>query len=186
MFRRLSVLLCSAWLATPLAVSAQNLSPEEIARIQLDEKAALKKIDAAHGGKKPSEMSNAERRQVIEEQQAARQAVMARHGVSDKDYARQTARMGPKQNEAVAAAQKQLEAQQKAAAAPPRPASEEIIPVEIREEMAPADGAPAAPAEATPEVNTGDIPVSQEEEAGTPIEQMERGQIDPNMPLDKS
>ncbi|MBM7115527.1 hypothetical protein [Archangium primigenium] len=185
MFRRLSVLMCSAWLATPLAVSAQNLSPEEIARIQLDEKAALKKIDAAHGGKKPSEMSNAERRQVIEEQQAARQAVMERHGVSDKDYARQTARMGPKQNEAVAAAQKQLEAQQKAAAAP-RPASEEIIPVEIREEMAPAEGAAAAPAEATPEGDMGDIPVSQEEEAGTPIEQMERGQLDPNMPLDKS
>jgi hypothetical protein len=120
MSRRLSVLLLSTWLAAPGLALAGDLTPEQIARMRSDEKAALERVNAAHGNKKPSEMSNAERRQVIQEQQQAVQAVREQHGVTEKDYARQTARMGPKQNAAVEAAEKELEAKKAAEAAKPQ------------------------------------------------------------------
>ncbi|ATB34590.1 hypothetical protein [Melittangium boletus] len=179
MSRRLYVLLCSTWLAVPVTASAQNLSPEQLARIRLDEKEALKKIDDAHGGKKPSEMSSAERRQVIEEQRAAVQEVKEKHGVSEKDYARQTARMGPKQNAEVAAAEKELEAKQKAAAAAEtRP--EEIIPVEVRDEFIDPDKPEAPPAESEP--GLVDVPVT--EEGGVPVEELDTAQVGSNTPTE--
>ncbi len=116
MSRRVSVLLLSTWLITPSLALAEDLTPEQLARIRRDEKAAVDKVNAAHGNKKQSELSAAERRQMIREQQEAAQKVMDEHGVSAKDYARQSARMGPKQNEAVKAAEKALEAAEKAAA----------------------------------------------------------------------
>jgi hypothetical protein len=121
MSRRLSVLLLSTWLAVPGLALAGDLTPEQIARMRSDEKAALDRVNAAHGNKKSSEMSSAERRQVIQEQQKAVQEVRDQHGVSEKDYARQTARMGPKQNAAVEAAAKELEAKKAAEAAKSQP-----------------------------------------------------------------
>jgi hypothetical protein len=115
MTRRLSILLFSSWLAVPGLALGGELTPEQLARIRRDEKAAEAKVQAAHGNKKSSELSAAERRQMIHEQQDAIQEVMDKHGVSRKDYARQTARMGPTQNEEVAAAEKTLEAKDKAA-----------------------------------------------------------------------
>ncbi len=117
MSRRLSVLLLSTWLAAPGLALAGDLTPEQIARIRSDEKTALERVNAAHGNRKPSEMDSAERRQVIQEQQQAIQEVRDQHGVSEKDYARQTARMGPKQNAAVEAAAKELEEKKAAEAA---------------------------------------------------------------------
>ncbi|MCY1079716.1 hypothetical protein [Archangium lansingense] len=117
MSRRLSVLLLSTWLMTPSLVLAEDLTPEQLARIRRDEKAAVDKVNAAHGNKKSSDLSAAERRQMIREQQEAVQKVMDEHGVSAKDYARQSARMGPKGNKEVAAAEKDLAAKEKAAAA---------------------------------------------------------------------
>lgn len=115
MSRRLSILLFSSWLAVPNLAFGEGLTPEQIASIRRDEKAAEAKVQAAHGNKKSSELSAAERRQMIQEQQDAVQEVMDKHGVSRKDYARQTARMGPKQNEEVATAEKAQEAKDKAA-----------------------------------------------------------------------
>ncbi|WP_257462374.1 hypothetical protein [Archangium lipolyticum] len=117
MTRRLSMLMLSTWLTVPSLVLAEDLTPEQMARIRRDEKAAMDKVNAAYGNKKPSELSTEERRQIIREQQEAARGVMEKHGVSAKDYARQTARMGPKGNEAVEAAEKGLEAKEKAAAA---------------------------------------------------------------------
>jgi len=116
MSRRLSIPLLSLWLIAPGLTLAGELTPEQLASIQRDEKAAVERVNAAHGNKKASELSNDERGQIIREQQAAVQEVMDKHGVSPKDYARQTARMGPKQNAAVETAAKQLEAKEKAAA----------------------------------------------------------------------
>ncbi|ATB40683.1 hypothetical protein CYFUS_006134 [Cystobacter fuscus] len=117
MSRRLSVLLLSTWLSVPALALAEELPPEKLASIRRDEKEALEKVNAAHGGKKSSEMSTAERRQMIQEQQQAMQGVLDKHGVSSKDYARQTARMGPKQNAEVDAAEKALEARKQGAEA---------------------------------------------------------------------
>ncbi|HEX8438137.1 hypothetical protein [Archangium sp.] len=121
MSRRLSVLLLSTWLAAPGLALAGDLTPEQIARMRSDEKAALDRVNAAHGNKKSSEMSNAERRRLIQEQQQAVQGVRDQHGVSEKDYARQTTRMGRKQTEAVEAAAKELEAKKAAEATKSQP-----------------------------------------------------------------
>ena len=171
MIRRLSPLLSATWLVLASAASAQNLSPQQLARIRLDEKEAMKKIDAAHGGRKSSEMSNAERRQVIQEQQDAIQAVREHHGVTEKDYARQTARMGPKQNAEVAAQEKALEAQRKGkGTSGPEPT--DVVPVEILGPVGEDGTAPGVPAT---EESTGgsDVPLADE---GTPVEQLPTAQ----------
>ncbi|MFL5357237.1 hypothetical protein [Archangium sp.] len=173
MSRRLSILLFSSWLAVPGLAFGEGLTPEQLARVRRDEKAAEAKVQAAHGNKKPSELSAAERRQMIQEQQDAIQEVMDKNGVSRKDYARQTARMGPKGNAEVAAAEKALEAKDKAAKGTQEQGSGEIQiqngfseanPVTLEEqegapptveeglpagEEGPAEGEPA-PAEAEP------------------------------------
>ena len=115
MSRRPRVLLLSLCLFLPGLALAEDLSPEQLARIRLDERAALERVSAAYGNKKPSELSSDERRRMIREQQEAVREVMETHGVSAKDYARQTARMGPQGNAAVAAEEKTLEARRKAA-----------------------------------------------------------------------
>jgi hypothetical protein len=116
MSRRTSVLLVASWLAVPgLALAQEELTPEKIAAIRRDEKAAQAKVDAAYGNRKPSEMSTEERRQVIQEQQAAGLGVMEKHGVSDKEYSRHVARMSREEREAVEQAEKKLEADEKAA-----------------------------------------------------------------------
>jgi hypothetical protein len=122
MSRRLSVLLLSTWLAAPGLALAGDLTPEQIAKIRSDEKAAVDRVNAAHGNKQPSEMSSAERRQFAQEQQKAVLEVREQNGVSEKDYARQTARLGRKQTAAVEEAAKQLEAKKAAEAAKGQPA----------------------------------------------------------------
>jgi hypothetical protein len=117
MSRRMSVLLVASWLAVPGLALAQELTPEKIAAIRRDEQAAQAKVDAAYGNRKPSEMSNEERRQAARDQQTAGMGVLEKHGVSDKEYARHTARMRPEEREAVAQAEKKLEAEEKAAQA---------------------------------------------------------------------
>ena len=117
MSRRPSLLLLSLCLTLPGLGFAGELTPDQLARVRRDEKEALARVNAAHANRKPSEMSNAERRQVIQEQQKAVQEALEKNGVSGKDYARQTAKMGPKGNEAVEAASKRLEEQDKQQAA---------------------------------------------------------------------
>ncbi|HEY0096185.1 MAG TPA: hypothetical protein VGB96_17790 [Archangium sp.] len=133
MSRRLSVLLVSTWLITPNLALAGDLSPEQLARIRRAEKAAVDKVNAAHGNKKSSELSTAERRQIIREQQEAVRKVMDEHGVSAKDSARQSARGGPKQNEQVAAAEKALAEKEKAAGAAKPPREKEPGEIQIQE-----------------------------------------------------
>jgi hypothetical protein len=133
MTRRLSVLLLSTWLMTPNLALAGELTPEQLARIRRAEKAAVDKVNAAHGNKKSSELSAEERRQIIREQQEAVRKVMDDHGVSPKDYARQSARMGPKKNEQVAAAEKALEEKEKAAASAKPSSDKEPGEIQVQE-----------------------------------------------------
>jgi hypothetical protein len=117
MSRGLSMLLLSTCLTLPSLAPAGELTPDQVARIQRDEKEALDRVNAAHGNRKPSEMDNAERRQVIQEQKQAVQEALEKNGVTAKDYARHTARMGPKGNVEVEEATKRLEEQRKQAEA---------------------------------------------------------------------
>lgn len=115
MSRRTSVLLVASWLAVPgLALAEEELTPEKIAAIRRDEKAAQAKVEASNGNRKSSEMSNEERQQSIRDQQQAGLGVMEKHGVSDKEYSRRVARMTPEERQAVDRAEKKLEAEEKA------------------------------------------------------------------------
>ncbi len=74
--------------AAGTAVAADELTPEKVGQIKQEERAALAKVDQAHGGKKPSEMTSEERKQVIAEQAAAVDGVLQKHGVDSKAFAR--------------------------------------------------------------------------------------------------
>ena len=76
MSRRMSVLLVASWLAVPGLAVAEDLPPEKIAAIRRDEQAAQARVSAAYGNRKPSELSNEERRQIIQDQQDAGLAVL--------------------------------------------------------------------------------------------------------------
>lgn len=117
MSRRTSVLLLVSWLAAPGWALAQDeeLPPEKLAAIRRDEQKAQAKVTETYGHRKPSEMSTEERRQLIQDQQKAGQDVMEKHGVSDKAYSRQVARMGREEREAVDQAEKRLESEERVA-----------------------------------------------------------------------
>jgi hypothetical protein len=140
MSRRMSVLLVATWLAVPGMAWAQDeeLTPEKIAAIRRDEQAAQAKVDAAYGNRKPSEMSSEERQKAIQDQQSAGLAVMEKHGVSDKDYARRVARLSPEEREAVAREEKRLEEEEKKAQAA-REAEEKKKQEEQEQARAPED-----------------------------------------------
>lgn len=162
MSRRLSVLLLSTWLITPNLALAEDLTPEQLASIRRAEKAAMDKVNAAHGNKKSSELSAAERRQMIREQQEAVQKVMEEAGVSPKDYARQSARMGPKQNEQVAAAEKELEAKEKAAKARKPEQAKEPGEIQIQEGFSEENPVMLEEQEGAPPIVEHGLPVGEE------------------------
>ncbi|ADO73317.1 hypothetical protein [Stigmatella aurantiaca] len=133
MSRPMPVLLLASWLAAPgLALAQDALTPEKIALIRRDEQAALDRVNERYGNRKPSEMTSEERRQSIQDQQQAMAAVLEKHEVSDKQYARHVARMSLAERDAVTAAAKQLEAEAQAAreAAQNRPPQPEEIPIQ--------------------------------------------------------
>jgi hypothetical protein len=136
MSTRLSLLLAASWLVLPGRARAQDgaeLTPEKVAQIRRDESQAISKVDAEFGNRKSSELSSEERGQVIDKQQAAAAAVLEKHGVSAKEYARYEARMGPEDNARAKAEEKRLEEAQAQAAKQPAPTGEkaaEDVPVQ--------------------------------------------------------
>jgi hypothetical protein len=118
MSTRLPLLLAASWLVLPGAARAQDdaeLTPEKVAQIRHEESQALTKVDAEYGNRKLWELSSEERAQIIEKQEAASAAVLEKHGVSAKEYARYEARMRPEDNARAKAEEERLEALAKAA-----------------------------------------------------------------------
>lgn len=107
----------AALCALALPAGAAEFSPEQVAKIRHEEKAALKKVDEAHGNKKPGEMDNEERRKVIEEKAVAAQAVYEKNGVSAKDFVQYSARMSREDQARAKAEEQRLEEKAKAEAA---------------------------------------------------------------------
>ena len=136
MSRRSVSLLMAAWLTLPGIASADEgdeLTPEKVAQIRRDEAAAMKKVSAEFGDRKPSEMSNEERGQQARMQASATASVLEKHGVSAKEYERFSARMGREGNERAAAEAQRLEAQEKAkqaAASAAKPAEEKEVTIQ--------------------------------------------------------
>jgi hypothetical protein len=98
---------------------AKDLDPTEAVQIEREQEAATKKVNAAHGDKKPSEMDPEERAQVIDEERKARLEVLDRHGVSDKEFSRYQGKLTPEQRVQEKAAAKALDAKEAAAKAHP-------------------------------------------------------------------
>lgn len=97
------------------AHGAEPITAEQVARVRLAEASALARIAAAHGLRLPSQMSPAERRQVIEEQAEAARVALAGQGLDAKRYARHTARLSRAQVAEVDAALRRLRAAHPAA-----------------------------------------------------------------------
>ncbi|WP_223755089.1 hypothetical protein [Myxococcus sp. RHSTA-1-4] len=121
MTTRLPLLLAASWLVLPGVARAQEgaeLTPEKVAQIRRDESQALAKVNEEFGNRQPSELSSEERAQAIDKQQAAAAAVLEKHGVSAKEYARYEARMRPEDNARAEAEKKRLEELAQAAKQP--------------------------------------------------------------------
>ncbi len=178
----LRLLVVASCLALPGLARAQEdaeLTPEKVAAIRRDEQQALSKVDAEYGNRKPSEMSQEERREAIQKQAAATASAMEKHGVSAKDYARYTARMTPEDNARAKAEEKRLEAQAaQAAAAAKKPAEEEEVP--IQQGFSEEDPVELEAEEgAEPVVDVG-VPREAETEAGAvPVEGMDAAEEKP-------
>src|SRR4051812_4129548 len=106
-------LLLGTLLVVP-AARAADVPPEKMAQVKADEDKAMAKIDDAHGHKKASEMSSDERKELIEQRQKASLEAAEKNGVSPKDYARASAQMKGDQRSQMEAAEKRIEAKEKA------------------------------------------------------------------------
>jgi hypothetical protein len=74
---------------------AQEISLEEVAAVEREERAALEKVEAAHGNKPPRELPSQERAQIIHEQQEATRSVLERRSIDPKAFAARVMRLSP-------------------------------------------------------------------------------------------
>ncbi|WP_426753122.1 hypothetical protein [Myxococcus sp. Y35] len=133
MLPRPALFLVASWLAVPgLAFAAESgeLTPEKVAAIRRDEAQALAKVSEEYGNRRPSEMSTSERREAIDKEQAASAAVLEKHGVSAKEFARYEARMTPEDNARAKAEEKRLADAAQAAKQAPKPAAQEEVHIQ--------------------------------------------------------
>ena len=111
---RVTLILCC--LAT--AVWADDeLTPEKSAKIEREKTKALDAVDKKYGNKKPSELSNDERREVIRDHATAEREVLEKNGTSAAAYTRYTGHMNREDRAATKAADAKLEEKEKRAAA---------------------------------------------------------------------
>lgn len=89
---RLKILALTATLLAPAsALALDEQKAGELEALMEERRAAIAK---EYGDKKPSEMSSSERRAYYQKIEAANREVLQQNGISDKEYARATARMG--------------------------------------------------------------------------------------------
>lgn len=100
-------------LALSAAARASDLSLEDIATAEREEKAALAKVEAAHGNKPPRELSAGERVQIIREQQEASKAVYAQRSLDAKTFATRVARLTPAERAQVDAEKARMDQEEK-------------------------------------------------------------------------
>src|SRR5438046_2014912 len=97
------------------ALSARaDVDPDTVAKIDKEREKAFADISKSHGDKKPSEMDNDERKQVIQEQQAAQAAILEKNGTDAKEYGRYSAKMNQDQREQAKRTRESMDAKEKA------------------------------------------------------------------------
>ncbi len=100
-------------LAASLA-SAGDLSPAQRAKVQREQEQAMEEVNKKYGSRKLSELSNAERRAMGREQAEAERKVLEKNGLSQKDWAVSSMRMGRTEKAETEAAAKALEEKEEA------------------------------------------------------------------------
>jgi hypothetical protein len=96
-----------------LLVLAQAPSPEEIAKIQVEQSKANAEIEKKYGGKKQSELSSDERKAMMQERATAEAAILDKHGVDAKSFARASAKQSKEERAATQQAAEKLEKEKK-------------------------------------------------------------------------
>jgi hypothetical protein len=107
--RALAIPLASLLLSLPGRVRAQEISLEEIAVTEREERAAMGRVEAAHGSKLPQEHSSTERVQIVREQQAASREVFEQRKLDPKAFARRVMRLSPSERAEVDAIKKRMD-----------------------------------------------------------------------------
>ena len=103
----------AALLLLSLPARGQEISLAEIAGAEREEKAALERVEAAHGSKPPQELPSVERVQIIHEQQAASRAVFEQRKLDPKAFAARVMRLSPAERAQVDAEKKRLDDEEK-------------------------------------------------------------------------
>lgn len=104
---RLKTLALSALLLSPSAAFALDVEKAGELEALMEEKRA--EVAKEFGNKKPNEMSASERRAYYEKIEAGNREVLQKNGVSDKEYARSTAKMGRGSQKAIEEAKKSFQ-----------------------------------------------------------------------------
>lgn len=91
------------------AFAGEELSPEKLGQIEHEQNKAAAEVEKKYGNKKPSELSQDERRQMIKDKAAAEQAVLDKNGVDKKDYVHAQTRMNRDDREQAQRVTKNLE-----------------------------------------------------------------------------
>src|SRR5687767_1483199 len=102
------VLICTS---TGAWADSAVLTPERLAAIQHEEQEALAKVAKAHGDKPPAQMDREERRVFLREQQQAQQAVLQKHKVNPKDFARASSTLSRDERATLAEEERRLAAE---------------------------------------------------------------------------
>jgi hypothetical protein len=112
--RRVTCIGLAVGLVVSAAARAQSdISLQEIAAAEREEKAALAKVEAAHGNKAPQELSPEERAQIVREQQEASKDVFERRSLDAKTFAGRVMRLSPAERGQVEAEKARLDQEEK-------------------------------------------------------------------------
>jgi hypothetical protein len=109
------IFLAALVLSSSLAF-ADDLTPAKAATIQRQRKAALDEVNKKYGNKKPSELTNDERRALISEQNEAVGKVLDKNGVSAKEFSKYEATSSTQDRQAAKAQGEAMDAEEKKAA----------------------------------------------------------------------
>jgi hypothetical protein len=94
-----------------------QITPEQLAQVQVDRDKAQAEVQKKYGDRQPSELSQDERRDMIQEQREAEDAVIAKSGLDPKELARYEAKLSLEDRAATKAAKQEIEDKEKREAA---------------------------------------------------------------------
>jgi hypothetical protein len=90
-----------------------QITPEQLAQVQVDRDKAQAEVQKKYGDRQPSELSQDERRDMIQEQRDAEDAVIAKSGLDPKELARYEAKLSLEDRAATRAAKQEIEDKEK-------------------------------------------------------------------------